>query len=67
MCVKDQQHFLVEVTMYVKKEDLWKLTYASKLYELETSHKPKLLLVTTYAPPEVQALAQKLGVTILSA
>ncbi len=66
-CIKDKEHLLIEVTMYAKKEDLWKLNYASKLYQRETGHKPKLLLITPHAPPEVQALAQKLDIHVLTA
>jgi len=65
-CIKDKEHLLIEVTMYAKKEDLWKLNYASKLYQRETGHKPKLLLITPHAPPEVQALAQKLDIHVLT-
>jgi len=67
VCVKDGEHFLIEVTMYAKKEDLWKLSYASKLYQRETGHKPRPLLITPYAPPEVAVLAQKLGIQVITA
>ena len=51
-CIKDKEHLLIEVTMYAKKEDLWKLNYASKLYQRETGHKPKLLLITPTRRPK---------------
>jgi len=67
VCVKDGVHLLIEVTMSAKREDLWKLAYAARLYEKETGVKPSLVLISPYVPAEVHALAQRLGVVLATA
>jgi hypothetical protein len=67
VCVKDGRHMLVEVTMYAKREDLWTLAYASRIYEREVGVRPELILVTPFISPSDMELAEKLDVKVISA
>ena len=67
VCVKDGRHMLVEVTMYAKREDLWTLAYASRIYEREVGVKPELILVAPFISPSDRELAERVGVKVISA